>query len=125
MTKTEVGAYTYRADVKPIHQVLAHESVWRESGKVAIESSDEQQIDAGLCDHADLTLLCADSLRRLVRRQNLDGVGLKRHGNGGQSEFARVPHDGLKNRLMAQVQTVEVSNAQNTPTACKNARGFG
>jgi hypothetical protein len=120
MSKIEVGADAYGANMQPFDQKLAHEVICGESGEVAIESDCKQQVDTALLNLFDLPFRSADAFRRFVRIEHLDGVRLKRQGNGRQRQVTRFPDNCCENCLVTQVETVKVSDAQNARSACQD-----
>jgi hypothetical protein len=122
MAKIEIGADTYCANMKSFDQILSNEVLRRESRKFAVESNREQYVDAAFFDLFNFAFWRADSFRSLVRIKHLYGMRLKRHRYRWQGQIMSFPDYGLQDCLVTQVETVEVSDAQNTMSARENVR---
>ena len=125
MTKCEIIPNAYGAGMKSVRQKLPDECIWRERCKLDIEANDKQQLNPVIANLMDLLFGSVDSFGRLVRREHLYWMRFESHHYGRKAHIARSLRNGFENRLMPQMKSVEISNAQNAGPACESVRCFG
>ena len=100
------------------HHDLPHELLTGHSGQGPVEVQNGKHLQPAGAQQPDLFLGGSDCPGGVVRRQQLQGVGLEAEQDRPGSRGPGSIDQGVQNALVTQVETVEIANGQRTSAVC-------
>ena len=108
----EVAPHQQPRHPQAAHQHVLDEALRVDRGEARVETGDVHVLDAGGGDQLELLAQPAQARGRGLGREELARVRLERQDAGAQAARARLGHDALEHRLVAEVHAVEVADGQ-------------
>src|SRR2546427_4911852 len=117
MTEAEVRADFDHGGAELLRDDLAHELERRQTGKLAREGQDHEQVDSLLFDQPDLALERREQLRGPFRREEPRRVRFKRDRGRHHSRLPRRLDDAPEQPLVSKVDAVKIADGHHARSA--------